>query len=1210
MARIVDTTRFEAQGALLDWNVVARRLGHTHLAALAPVQFPRVLQLRWMIHGELGLPSGPFIVWRRPRKQKQLVPLNVDISTLGFLFGARLVDWHETMSAVEVDVSGAGTVLAFLGAPLLTNVVATANAPGGAATLQLSAPAMDGLIVSPGVTVTAVRGIAAHAHSALAGWEKYELVGLPVPRGPWAGVGSHADDQGLVGALTTPQNAAFQRLARGAPPIGWGPMLEAGRPAPAWISPDFLELIKALNRDLLDFLRPIVAAFPPNQQIAQQRAVPVPPPENASGQQMSAAGGTSKVSPLGLTLMSAGSDPHLALALGFGTAYPVIPAGVTGVAVLPDATSYDYMVTATWEKGLDGQSEPVEYAALVPAPAQAIAPPAPANPVTELMGHLRPLASDADWRCSMRVSWDRPLPIPLFRPRTYAFARAGLAPPAPAVALMAKRAGAWAPLLINETITPPDPESWRLHAVDRELPIPPNPGLRTLTYAVAHQDLYGQWSNWTPVNAVAVQPAPDRVRIVHAELKAVPPPSGSICPGTLTIEFLWDWRIRRPHKIRFAGRLYPAAFPGSPPPSTVVPAGLQRSLGGADPFVEVNFSGDTPSVAGGSVIGLNEAGDAQAPFGPAQGPEARRYRVTIPGFSLNFAATGHIGLALWAQGQERIPPQRTGPWSAQPSVISVSDPRPPVIQPDIVTLASLPDAAGQCHARLSWAPSPGAAGYFIYESTETKILLANGLSEPTPDMTLSQRLTCVKEAFRNNPSRREFTRRNAKLIAATSTDITLPRGSTTIHVFLVLGVSAGQVEADWPSGPNADDALQAIAAPRLVSPAAPTLEARTFLDTTVTPPVYRVRLDVRTRKGARVARLDLHRTRVDDAAKELNTMGPPVLAVSSGTSGWTVVEESDAFGAHIASATGVDTPAGSWRRVWYRVAAWSAPDALRGNLPGRSPASNACWVVVPPPDPPQLSALQLDSPSGGGSADVLIKWTSSAPLKKTPLGPHMLSIRAAVPGSPPGTPPLIAYEGPLDKLPAIEPASGSGAWRAGGGPPNPSDYRALVRRASILNRVEFAVRITDPVGRTSERLLTIEPGPVLPPPVLEDFVLQPSLAPPGTMLSWVSDAPLAAFEAGSYTLRVTVMRPPRRLFPPFGPLVPQPPLILQLALSDIPLDEPGPVPPGIDPLRVRRNPGAGPKYSYYAFCRVPVTRFVIRLTAPDGRSVEHTQQVS
>lgn len=1202
MARIVDTTRFYAEGAILDWNLIARRLGHSPAGALAYIDVPLVLHLRWMIRAEIGLPSGPFIVWRRRRIQKRLVNLSFDTTSVLLLH--QLIDWHGTMSTVEVDVSGgAGFVAAFLGAPWLSNLVAVSPAPGGSATLQLSAGAMDGLIVSSGVTVSAVRGIPTDDLSALAGWEPLEIVGLPVPRPAWNGLGRHADDQGMIGALTTPQQAALQRLQRGAPRLGWGSFLESGTPAPPWLQPNFADLINDVNLGLLDHLRPIVASFPPHQHIAQRRDVPLPPPENSSGQQMSGPGSTSKVSPLALTLLSGGTDPHLALTLGFGTAYPAVREAVTGSTALPDVLAYDYMVTAQWDKGLDGQSEALEYAALVPSPPLAVAPPGVANPITELMGHLRPFFSDDDWRCSLRVAWERPLPVPLFRARTYAFVRTGAAPAHAPVVLLPKRAGAWAPLTISETAKDNDPEYWRIHAVDRELSIPSNPGLRTMKYSMAHQDLYGQWSNWTTIGALASQPPLDRVGIVSAELKAAPPTSNPLCPATLVLEFLWDWRVRSPHKIRFVGRLYAAPFHGALPPSTSIPSTLPRSLSGADPALEITFTGDTPSAPGTSIIGLNEAGDTQVPFGPAQGAETRRYRLTLPGFSLDFNPTGHIGLALWAQGQERIPPQRTSPWSSQPSVISVSDPRPPVVPPDIVTLASLPDASGDSHARLSWSASPAASGYFIYESTETKILLANGLAEPTPDLTLSQRLTRIKNAFRANPSRREFTRRNARLITSTSTDITLPRGSTSIHVFIVLGVSAGQVESNWPSGPNADDALQAFAAPRLLAPAAPTLEARMFLDQTVSPHLYRAQLRVSTRKGARVQKIDLHRVRVDDAAKQLDTMGPPVQTISAGSVGWTVQQETDSFGSHMVSATGLDTPPGSWKRVWYRVTAWSALDALRGNLPGRSPASNACWVVIPPPDPPPLSSLQLDWPSGGGPADVLVKWSSSAPVRKTPVGPHIISIRAVLPGAPPRTDPLIAIEAPLEKLDSAPPSAGSGAWRID------DQYRALLRRSSINDKIEFAVRLTDPLGRTSERLLTIAPGPVLPDPHLTNFVLTSSSAPPGIILSWSSDAPLDLFESGAYRLRVTVRRPKRRLFLG-GPFIQPPPLIVEMGLPDIPLDEPGPVPPGGDPLRLRRMPGPGPVFTYYAFCRTPAVQFTVRLTSPDGRTAEHIQPVS
>ena len=110
-------------------------------------------------------------------------------------------------------------------------------------------------------------------------------------------------------------------------------------------------------------------------------------------------------------------------------------------------------------------------------------------------------------------------------------------------------------------------------------------------------------------------------------------------------------------------------------------------------------------------IALNPAGDQQVAFGNAQGNETRRYRVAIPGFQLDFAPSHHIGLALWTQGQESIPPQHVGSWSPEPSVISTSDPRPPLIAPDIVTLSSLPDSAGESHAVLKWSGSPGADGY-------------------------------------------------------------------------------------------------------------------------------------------------------------------------------------------------------------------------------------------------------------------------------------------------------------------------------------------------------------------------------------------------------------------------------------------------------------------------------------------------------------------
>ena len=174
--------------------------------------------------------------------------------------------------------------------------------------------------------------------------------------------------------------------------------------------------------------------------------------------------------------------------------------------------------------------------------------------------------------------------------------------------------------------------------------------------------------------------------------------------------------------------------------------------------------------------------------GEAGQGSTRRYRVTLPGFTLDYGATPHIGLVLRARLVER---RRTRPHRA---LVAEPDhqPTPPTRAPgpatviDLVRLASLPDAAGECHAHIDWTAVPGAIGYALYESTETRVLTSHpGLPQPTPDRTLSQRLTTLKTAFNASPLRRDFVRRNADLITTTSLDITLPRGSRDIHLFTV-----------------------------------------------------------------------------------------------------------------------------------------------------------------------------------------------------------------------------------------------------------------------------------------------------------------------------------------------------------------------------------------------------------------------------------------
>lgn len=1101
---IIDPSSFIAEGAIMDWPALAKLLGYSPYNSER-----RTIELRWMLNKNLGMPTGPFQVYRRDHYYETyvstffepfLIDENSDFEVNGVKY--RLILWGpHSMSSVRLYATGpkGSNIFAFSGNAIDSNICATATFDNNQSHIDLCAPIIDGLLLEPDVHLYQVyiHGVEIKALAKAGDWTLIELVGIPVARSDWSDIGENGTPQGMVNALRDAPTAAIQRLRRGESLFGWGPLLAPGIPAPNWVKPNFYSLVDEAKEYLNNNLRSIMKNFAPNQQASQKILIPLPPPASSGGQ-MNAEEGKSEFSPLTMMLFAANSDPYLNLALGFGTAYPTssmelsrghdIYVASTDGKKKKTVIGYDFMIVAHWERGLDGASDPVDYAAIVPWPGIALPPPSPAGLKAEIGGLIPPAKTDDNWRSSVEISWDRPpVLMKLSRATGFAFARAGISPPGGVEALMELRtSGGLRPIAVIQNLK--DLEWQRIHAVDYELQIPSNPGNSLVKYGVAIQDIYGQWTPWATVDCSLSQPKLDQVRIASAKLNPVAPAYGSVCPTTLEIEFLWDWSIRSPGTISFAGRLYPAAEHGSPPPSYAVPSGLDRSLAGNYPALILSFEGDTPKDPNenAKVIGLDESGEYDVGFGPAQGKETRRYRLTLSGLLLDFDISRHIGLALWAQCRERIPPQRPGNWSDKPTIISASDPRPPVVEIIPVTLASLPDASGESHACVSWNTENNAVGYIIYESTETKILQACGRPEPSPNQTLADRRGILMDCFKNPPYpkvrselRREFTRRNSTLIEkSNSQDITLPRGSTEIHLFLVLGVSAGGVEGNWPDGANPEKYLIAIAVPHITKPAPPMLEAHRFFDDTAS--AYKVNIKITTRPGPRAKRVDLHRVRVDDAAKELDTMGPPIASIKKSVDDWQVNDPDDLQlpidNSYIQTVKGVDAPEGSWRRVWYRAAAWTEREDPLGNLPGRSPGSNAAWVVIPPSAAPAVSELSLISWSQ--PEDVLIEWTSPAPLKKTPLGSHAMSVTATLAGADRNKDPLISIVNvPVDKIPQKEPSIDSGVWRITSDEQVPAVYRGLIRNIIRPSVVNFIVRITDPIGRTGESLATIKADP-------------------------------------------------------------------------------------------------------------------------------------
>ena len=263
-------------------------------------------------------------------------------------------------------------------------------------------------------------------------------------------------------------------------------------------------------------------------------------------------------------------------------------------------------------------------------------------------------------------------------------------------------------------------------------------------------------------------------------------------------------------------------------------------------------------------------------------------------------------------------------------------------------------------------------------------------------------------------------------------------------------------------------------------------------------------------------RIDLHRAgrRRRPGARHHGTAG---RAVTASGAGWTVAQRPIRSTArYIATVAGTDAPPGSWRRVWYRATAWTAPDDTRGALAGRSTASNVAWNRAAASAGPVLSAPQ----TGGGTRRPMS--SCSGPARRRSLHaarPAPDRGQGAGRGSAGRTAPLLSLDAALDALDGAARATAQGAWIVGTSA-GLSTYRAIIRGRRSPTRSTFAVRITDPLGRTAarrrpspaagrSRARAGEPGADHRP------------GPPGsTLLTFTSSAPVVA-PLGGDLLQVT-----------------------------------------------------------------------------------------
>jgi hypothetical protein len=1214
MARIASPYWLRADGAVIPWREIVRgqleqrgsrelELGRLLEERLALVkERPADVHLRWSCSERLGVPFEPFGVWiRPPRDPLDDVDVRIHRVEEGLAlrrFGVAAIievtcDVVDPSRAVGLFASrGGGSLRETVGA------VAVRQPGGGQVTLRVRTSGATRVVLvngdNPVVRVRSLQDVIDDP-----GWRLVERVGLPADD-PWPPTAYRAADQGLVAALTDPTTAALERLARGGPPVGWSPLTESGVLAPTWRAPDHGILVDEVRKDLLPRIEAIYApGVLPFQQAAIREQPVVARPRR--GTRQSSLSAHAELAPLALLGLPAASEPFLALATGFGTAY-----GLDEGEEVPFGR-VDFLVTGAYEE-TPRSTGPIEVAAFVPLPAPHGATAAATNLLAARDGLVAPDVVDGPWRESVRVSWDRQRSTAaLGRPSGAVVARFDPAGPPVATSLVPERsAGDLRPLVPVPDGPEGSPGFARSAMVDAAAEIPLGSGGRSAGYAVVLEDVFGVWSRWEDALYQGPEPAPARPRILSLTL-AADYDGFTICPAVLEVELAVDWADRTPTGLDLAAIFYrmPAANTPTPDgldPDLPAPGGMFRRL------VALPFAGDElTGPAGATIEHLDGAGQELVAPGPMQGDHGRRYRVRLPVPTLDFATVPRWGVQVWVRSHLAVLATPTE-WSPDPEhpAIAVAGspvpvaPLPPPLPPG-VPLGSIPDADGRSHGRIRWSLPAGAPvdKVIIWEVAETALRESAGLPPRAPDGRLpGLRLADAWAAYDGLPAarRRSAFRRLRELPgSARDVDVALPKGSTDIHFYTVTTLSATAVESPWPDGTPAHAQLQAIMAPRIRQPTAPRVRS------VVGPADVTLELSAASRIPVQAFRV--FRTRSGVAARSADSMGPPFATVTA-IAPPTGTPADPTTGERTWTGTWTGTFDPSWDDWFVRAVAVPVdgvpPEAVRGRP---SPACEPVTIVALPTAPPDLAPLVAEL-WGAASDGLVIRTSTAAPVRPVGLGSHRLS---GVAGA--------AEVGPVD----LEAIDETGATPPPGATPGP----ALVRAPRAAGRTPLAVwftrpvpsdpvdvvlRLADPLGRVTEQRLTV-PGfvPAVPPTL--ELVDRTTIVGRGTVFTLRSDAPIDADPPYVLEVRAARRTGPRFPFPPRPPFPigrPQP-VTASFPLDEIP-DEPRPFLPA-RPIQALRTKEDAP-FEYAVLVRI-TGPFTVRFTmvAPDGARTEVVDSV-
>ena len=939
--------------------------------------------LRWILHTSVGMPKALFKVWHFEggRVPVQEVPVQSEPAEAG----ARLLSWNAGPAAavqliVNVPVGALLQLRAFTGPSGTGHAVDEESVPGPAtnhSVVLFGSPVSSVRLAGTG-TVTSTRIVPIHPFIDDDGWKLVETVGLPANEA-FAATGYPLDPQGPVGAELPPVDAAIRRVERGTPDAGWSPVTDRGTAVPAFVPPDPSQLVTKELRPLVETIARLLADVPdPAKHAEASYPIVVRAPRSVHGVAASAhwqsKAHDSDLFPLGNMLISAGTDPFSALALGFGTTLGPPAAAPAPPSISTQPPKFDfYMVTVDHKVTVKvplptGDAIEAVIAgelatlcmelqpAIPPPPSSLMAEPSPLDPPR----HVDPPGVlDGRWLEAPNVSWAVPVVTADSNPRPTAYAVArGFGAAAMEMRVEPRSSGGWTPFVAAED---PDVEPPALvRFTDDEVPERFPGDTNTVVFSVAATDWFGRWTGWVSADhsRIVVPPQIPTVKRVVLDVLESPTP---VFPAAAAIEFAWDWSHRSPKLITLRTLVHAE---GTAPPAV---NGSVLEVGGPlVPDTVIDFSSaaiDTPP-AGVTLVPDEAAGNL------------RTYRAVIPGLAFDYANHPRIRVTAMARATERVGFGTPSAFSPAVSAQAASPiPPPPPFVPAAMTWASLPDPKGISRITIAWAPS--APKYAVYEADETALCRELSLASPDLEVPAADRLVALRpHAFA--AARRAFTR-VADNVTANSLAVALPRGSRMIHFYGVVPVSGTGVEGQLPAGGN--DYI-AVATPTAAIPELPELIARDRAGTVL------VRVDV-SEVRVRVGRVEIFRALDAQLAVMPEHAGPPIAVLDAATSG-----VRDGRGVHFEFLD--SSPGKPWQSTYYRAVAWAEANPSRGIHGGRSPSSRAVEVVVTSTVAPALTALALEE-DAAFPAHRLFSFATDVSLQQTPRGAHLFTVRIVMP---------------------------------------------------------------------------------------------------------------------------------------------------------------------------------------------------------------------